>query len=74
MKYTKEGWGRLNPSERTWLVFYNKHCNEYNCAGGYLPDDSSECVICGDPMLGSGVCGNCLNIAINLSEKMKGGK
>lgn len=25
----------------------------------YLPDDCSECQYCGEPMLGSGMCGSC---------------
>ena len=72
MKYTKEMWGRLLPEERCWLGYYHKHCNEWGVmgAGGYLPEDSSECVICDQPQMGSGVCMACLKEADRLYKIM----
>ena len=72
MKYTKEMWGRLLPEERYWLGYYHKHCNEWGVmgAGGYLPEDSSECVICDQPQMGGGVCIACLKEADRLYKIM----
>lgn len=62
MKRTKEWWANLEKWERVWLVGaeYNRHRGGGYGAGGYLPDDCSECSICGEPQLGSGACIACL--------------
>ena len=72
MKYTKEQWSKLNEMERSWLVYFYKHENDdwdYG-AGGYLPDDCGECPVCGQPVLGGGVCIHCLDYAMELEKKM----
>ena len=70
MKFSKEQWSKLNKEERSWLVSYYHHENDNSKYGGYLPDDSSECPVCGQPVIGGGVCTNCLDHAIKLEEKM----
>lgn len=58
MKRTKEWWAGLEKWERQWLVsaeYSEKRGGGYG-AGGYLPDDCSECSICGEP----GACSHCL--------------
>jgi len=58
MRRTKEWWARLNPHERAYLVYFER----YQGKGGrsaYLPDDCSECGVCGCPTLGSSPCEDC---------------
>ena len=72
MKYTKEVWAKLKEQERSWLAYYHKHCNDWLGIVGscYLPDDCSECSVCGEPQLGSGVCMACLKEADRLYKIM----
>jgi len=60
MKRTKEWWARLNKWERRRLVnIERRQQGSGYSAGGYLPDDCSECGGCGSPMLGCGLCPHC---------------
>lgn len=70
MKYTKEQWNKLDENERGWLVNFYKNKNKLVRNDGWLPDDSGECPICGNPTLGGGVCLDCLNHAFELEKKM----
>jgi hypothetical protein len=72
MKYTKKMWARLNEQERSWLIgSYFRNCNKCARTGGYLPDGCSECLICGEPMIGSGTCLSCMKYAKELLKKLK---
>jgi hypothetical protein len=53
MKRTKEWWKRLTKDERSRLYWLEHQKGSGYSAGGYLPDDCSECG-CGSPMLGAG--------------------
>jgi len=70
MRRTKEWWARLTPEDRSIIVYFERHQNE----GGrsdYLPDDCSDCGVCGNPCLGIGPCQSCSNEymkAINKAE------
>lgn len=62
MRRTKEWWATLEKWERIWLVhaeYWQNKGGGYG-GGGYLPDDCSECSICGQAQLGSGACGACM--------------
>jgi hypothetical protein len=60
VKRTKEWWAALTEEERCWLVYAERNDKSYRSA--YLPDDSSECGVCGMPQLGGGgMCISCLN-------------
>lgn len=72
MKRDKQFWLSFTPEERIRLWHYERDQNRFSRMGGYLPDDSSECVSCGDPMLGSGQCSRCLNDFISLLKKGEG--
>jgi len=72
MRRTKEFWARLTKEERSYLVYIEKNKNNYNWMGGYLPDDCSECVVCGLPMLGSGMCHHCYEDYVSLVNKGSG--
>ena len=70
MKRTKKWWKKLNKQERSYIVFFdksNKSCGNYG--GGYLPDDCSECNVCGRPILGSGTCQFCYKEYEKIIEK-----
>lgn len=69
MKRTKEFWKRLTKDERCELVYIERHQYEYIGNKGYLPDDCSECPVCGEPHLGSGLCSRCNNRIIELINK-----
>jgi len=60
MRRTKAWWGALTVEERSYLV-YAERLEARSCGGGspYLPDDCSECRVCGMPMMGSGTCSHC---------------
>ena len=51
MKRSKAWWARLKPHERSCVVYYERHAHDYYGygGGGYLPDDCTECSICGTP-------------------------
>lgn len=56
MRRTKEWWAALTPEERSHLVNIERGNNGGN---GNLPDDSSGCDACGQPILGDGLCDYC---------------
>lgn len=60
MKRTKEWWHRLSKWERSRLVELERASSGPYGAGGWLPDDCTECDGCGQPQIGSGLCVNCL--------------
>ena len=59
MRRTKEWWSVLNKSERVWLVSAEGSKSSSYGGGGYLPDDCSECDVCGWPTLGAWWCEGC---------------
>jgi hypothetical protein len=60
MRRTKDWWAALTRPERIWLVYAEK--NDRAFYSPYLPDDCSECGVCGQPQLGGGgMCTYCLN-------------
>jgi len=61
MRRTKQWWKKFSKAERSYIVYFEKQKNKFHSygGGGYLPDDSSECPVCGNPMLGSGTCKYC---------------
>jgi hypothetical protein len=61
MKRTKEWWSKFSSEDKWFIWHFEREQNNYGHMGGYLPDDCSECVVCGDPMFSSGVCTHCLN-------------
>jgi len=69
VKRTKQWWSALSKAERSYLVYAERFQNSYSGMGGYLPDDCSECRVCGDPMLGSGTCTYCINKISKLITK-----
>lgn len=70
MKRTKEWWSRLNKEERRRLIELERSFGSgpYG-AGGYLPDDCSECDGCGQPQMGIGLCANCCKELSTLISK-----
>lgn len=48
-------WNNLNQDERREYMFLQMS-KSYGGNSGYLPDDSSECGVCGEPILGYGWC------------------
>jgi len=68
MKRTKEWWAALTKEERSWLVYAERNDTYFRSA--YLPDDCSECGICGNPRLGgAGMCLVCSNKWIEIVTK-----
>ena len=51
----KEFWANLSPDERSEFM-YIQTSPSGTSYGGYLPDDCSECGVCGDAILGHGWC------------------
>lgn len=72
MRRNKIFWSKLTPEERFRLWHYEREQNMYGFMGGYLPDDSSECMSCGNPMLGAGQCVKCLDDFIAIVNKAEG--
>ena len=59
MRRTKEWWGALTRGERIWLVYAERHNRSYRSP--YIPDDCTECGVCGTPQAGGGgMCMYCL--------------
>ena len=68
MRRTKEWWAALTKEERSWLVY--AELNDKSSRSGYLPDDCSECGVCGQPQLGGGgMCRYCLDRLIGILPK-----
>ena len=59
MRRTKQWWSRLSKRERSRLVELEHLGSGPYGAGGYLPDDCTECNGCGEPQVGSGLCSQC---------------
>lgn len=72
MKRDKKFWSRLNKEERSEFVRLERAGNQYGSMGGYLPDDCSECTNCGNPTTGFGLCNDCLDRIIYLTDKVEG--
>ena len=68
--FTKENMARLTRFERGEMMRLqmSQSGGSYG-AGGYLPDDCSECGSCGEPILGTGWCGRCFERFDELSQK-----
>ena len=72
MKRTKEWWDMLNKQERSRLFeLEHSHSSGYG-AGGYLPDDCSDCGGCGNPIMGVGLCNRCSRELDDLIAKAEG--
>ena len=68
MKRTKEWWAALTKEERCWLVYAER--NDTCSRSDYLPDDCSECGVCGQPQMGGcGMCRYCLDRLIGVILK-----
>ena len=67
----KQWWAALDEWERDWLVRAERDQKKFSSygAGGYLPDDCSECTVCGEPQLGSGMCRYCGNLMTTIIAK-----
>lgn len=60
MRRTSAFWAVLLPEERSFLVAFERSKPGNYGGGGYLPEDCSECGLCGQPFLGCGHCSACL--------------
>ena len=69
MKHTKEWWSALTPDERSWLVYAERHQGAMSFGCAYLPDDCTECCICGQPCFCSSPCRDCLSEMSRLIDK-----
>jgi hypothetical protein len=69
MRRTKEWWATLDKEERSHLVYIERRMNGFTGYGGYLPDDCSECPVCGQPVFGSGMCSYCSNSRYKYIDK-----
>jgi hypothetical protein len=66
----KRFWQNLNKEERSQLMYIQMgYSGSGYGAGGYLPDDCSECDSCGQPILGTGWCDSCYNTWQRLFNK-----
>ena len=64
---TKEWWAQFAPEARSYIVFFERYAD----SGGrsaYLPDDCSECGVCGTPTRRS-PCSNCYNVYDKILKK-----
>ena len=68
-RYNKRWWRALTKDERRKLVQIMTSRRGRYGSGGYLPDDSSECGSCGEPMLGTGLCRSCYRVYAALHQK-----
>ena len=73
MKRTKEWWDRLEPWERSNLVYFERYADRGG-PSAYYPDDCSECGVCGLPCFGYGPCKSCLDEAIRIIKKADKGE
>jgi hypothetical protein len=60
MRRTKEWWARKTQEERSYIVYYERNQNKHYGYGGMIPDDCTECSICGTPCLSS-PCNSCFH-------------
>ena len=56
---TKEWWNSLG-EDKGFVWYFERNVNK-GTGSSYLPDDCSECGVCGYPTLGYGPCGFCLD-------------
>lgn len=71
--FTKENMARLTRGERgEMMMLQMSPAGGAYSAGGYLPDDCSECGACGEPILGSGWCSRCGERFEELVSKAEG--
>ena len=61
MKRDKTWWGRRTQEQRSFIVSYERFQNRFYRYGGsgYLPDDITECGVCGYPC-SSSPCVQCI--------------
>lgn len=71
-KRTKEWWARLSSHERSELFMLERSGNYRRHGGGYLADNCGYCDYCGEPMVGSGLCGDCARRIDYLINKANG--
>lgn len=69
MRRTRGWWARLEEHERAYIVYFERNQGKGSGYGGYLPDDCSECSICGGAMLGSGECMPCVDRYLEAIKK-----
>jgi hypothetical protein len=63
-------WNNLTKNERrAYMQLQMSPQGRYD-RSGYLPEDCGECGACGQPMLGSGWCSNCLAEFNKLRKKL----
>ena len=68
MRRTKEWWAVLTKGERSELYWLER--SQYSGGGSaYIPDDCSECGMCGTPHLGYSLCPLCRKRLIDLLDK-----
>ena len=64
-------WGNLNKEERRRYMQIQTSGSGHYDRSGYLPDDCGECGCCGQPMLGTGLCGSCYHEWRRLRDKLE---
>ena len=72
MKRTKAWWARLEPEERSYLVYLERMQNRCSIGSAYYPDDVGDCPACGCPTISSGMCRHCRADMWKLIEKASG--
>ena len=63
-------WNNLTKDERTRYMQIQMSSST-NARSAYLPDDCSECSVCGTPTLGSGWCNDCYKEWRTLRDKLE---
>jgi len=67
---TKEWWASLTKDERSWLSFAERGLKQSQHHSAYLPEDCSECKICGEPVTScTDTCKHCGNEYERIIEK-----
>jgi len=69
MKRNKEWWSIFTREERYKIWNFEHFQNVYYGNDGYMPDDCSECAVCGDPCFGGSSCTSCINEYQAILEK-----
>jgi hypothetical protein len=69
----RPNWSNLTKDERREYMNFQMAKKYPLGDGGYLPDDCSECGVCGQPTLGFGLCPYCREAFKVLKNKLQGG-
>lgn len=69
MRRNKAWWSKYTREERWKICNFERNHHKHTHFGGYLPDDCTECAVCGNACFGGSPCTHCLNEYDRLMNK-----